>query len=162
MITITLTTNRWTGLYAWGTCCKQVRPGYGKKFRWHYNQEPEEWDTIIHSSYPTIAAARDALEELIDYEDENCINLCWNDDHFYLNQLRKEFEELPKPKFIGTRIQDGFTVSFMDNAQAKKCGFNPTNILQVVRGERETHKGYVWETGPGYDKYHKARHRSHA
>lgn len=38
------------------------------------------------------------------------------------------------------------------SAAAKENGFNATNISQVCRGEKKTHKGFVWIYKKDYNK----------
>lgn len=51
----------------------------------------------------------------------------------------------PKKSVLGINILDGSTIIFDYIRQAKDKGFDAGHIIKCCKGERKSHKGYMWK-----------------
>jgi hypothetical protein len=50
-----------------------------------------------------------------------------------------------KYMWIGTNIKTNKQINFIGSVALNDAGFNHSNVIKCINGERKTHKGYTWQ-----------------
>ena len=53
-----------------------------------------------------------------------------------------------KWKWVGTHIETGTVIEFIGSLELNKAGFQHTNVIKCINGQRKSHKGYTWTKAP--------------
>ena len=109
-----------------------------------YDRHYYSW--VISNYSKDYSPGFDRKDDYKGYSFDNIQIMYWFENKSkYNSDVKKGINRKTSKPVIGTNIKTGEEIEFYSAKDAKKNGFQSTNICNCCKGNRTSHKGYTWK-----------------